>query len=84
MSLFPLKKQVSICQQHLLPSLLLEHGLGPQLVSFPRPTLEGVVNGGFVCVVCVCVGESVRRGGVEFASNYAAARVWADACQQAV
>jgi hypothetical protein len=35
---------VHICQSHLLPGLLAEHGLGPQLVAFPRPTLEYVIT----------------------------------------
>lgn len=39
---FPL--QVHICQSHLLPDLLAEHGLGPQLVSFPRATLEYIIT----------------------------------------
>jgi hypothetical protein len=36
---------VHICQSHLLPGLLAEHGLGPQLVAFPRSILEYVITG---------------------------------------
>jgi hypothetical protein len=43
--LLSLCPQVHICQSHLLPGLLAEHGLGPQLVAFPRATLEYVITG---------------------------------------
>ncbi|WIA37890.1 hypothetical protein OEZ86_014737 [Tetradesmus obliquus] len=42
---YTLREKVHICQSHLLPGLLAEHGLGPQLVAFPRPTLEYVITG---------------------------------------
>jgi hypothetical protein len=37
--------QVSICRAHLLPALLVEHGLGPHMVEFRRDTLEGIIHG---------------------------------------
>lgn len=37
--------QVQIAQAHLLPRVLAEHGLGPQLVVFEQPVLEHLVSG---------------------------------------
>lgn len=44
-ALLLLRLQVHIAQSHLLPGLLAEHGLSPQLVSFPRDTLEALIAG---------------------------------------
>eukprot|EP00775_Hariotina_reticulata_P001826 gene1826-2160_t len=41
---YTLNEKVHICQSHLLPELLSEHGLGPHLVSFPPDVLEYVVT----------------------------------------
>ena len=37
--------QVHIAQRHLLPKLLVEHGLSDEQLGFPREVLEAVASG---------------------------------------